>query len=106
VAAGLLLALVDLRLVRYAGVLLLGAACGPVWPVIVMTTSVTCGSERRTSAVIGLGAIGFAAGPLLGSLLLKSGLAERFFGLQLALAVVVLVLSSCAGGLCPGIRRR
>jgi fucose permease len=92
VAAGLLLALVDLRVTRYAGVLLMGAACGPMWPVLVMTTSVTCGSERRTSAVIGLGAIGFASGPLLGSLLLKAGLEAHFFGLELALGALVLVL--------------
>ncbi len=92
VAAGLLLALVDLRPARYAGVLLMGAACGPMWPVIVMTTSVTCGSERRTSTVIGLGAIGFAAGPLLGSLLLKAGLAAHFFRFELALGSFVLVL--------------
>jgi fucose permease len=92
VAAGLLLTLVDLRVARYAGVLLMGAACGPMWPVIVMTTSVTCGSERRTSAVIGLGAIGFASGPLLGSLLLKAGLEAHFFRLELALGALVLVL--------------
>jgi fucose permease len=107
----LLLALVDLRVVRYAGVLLLGAAAGPVWPVLVMTTRVTCGSERRTSAVIGLGAIGFAAGPLLGSLLLAAGLGAHFFIFELALGVAVLclcllALNSCAGARCPGKRRR
>jgi fucose permease len=96
VAAGLLLALVDLRLARYAGVLLMGAACGPMWPVIVMTTSVTCRSERRTSAVIGLGAIGFASGPLLGSLLLKGGLAAHFFRFELALGALVLALFQLA----------
>ncbi len=109
VAAGLLLALVQARLARYAGVVLLGAACGPMWPVIVMITSVACGSERRTSAVIGLGAIGFASGPLLGSLLLKAGLAAHFFRFQLALGVLVLALflfSSCAAARCPGRRRR
>ncbi len=92
VAAGLLLALVDLRAARYAGVLLMGAACGPLWPVIVMTTSVTCRSERRTSAVIGLGAIGFASGPLLGSLLLKAGLEAHFFSFELGLGALVLSL--------------
>ena len=92
VAAGLILALVDLQVVRYAGVLLMGAACGPMWPVIVMTTSVTCRSERRTSVVIGLGAIGFASGPLLGSLLLKAGLEAHFFSFELGLGALVLAL--------------
>ena len=124
VAAGLILALVDLQVVRYAGVLLMGAACGPMWPVIVMTTSVTCRSERRTSVVIGLGAIGFASGPLLGSLLLKAGLEAQFFSFELGLGALVLALfllaaasrrvmekqkggfSSGACARCPGTRRR
>jgi len=63
-----------------------------MWPVIVMTTSVTCGSEQRTSTVIGLGAIGFACGPLLGSLLLEAGLEARFFAFELVLGVLVLAL--------------
>jgi fucose permease len=92
VAASLLLALVQARAARYAGVLLLGAASGPMWPVIVMTTSVTCRSERRTSVVIGLGAIGFASGPLLGTLLLKAGLEAHFFTMLMALGVLVLGL--------------
>ena len=91
-AATLLLAIVDLRTVRYAGALLLGAAAGPLWPIIVMTTSVTCRCERRTSMVIGIGAIGFATGPLLGSLLLRTGMEARFFTVQLALGVLVLAL--------------
>ena len=45
-----------------------------LWLVIVMTTSDTCRCERRTSMVIGIGAIGFATGPLLGSLVLALGL--------------------------------
>jgi fucose permease len=92
VAAALLLALAEPRAVRFAGVLLLGAASGPMWPVIVMTTSVACRSERRTSAVIGMGALGFASGPLLGTLLLKAGLEARFFTALLALGALVLGL--------------
>ena len=45
-----------------------------LWPVIVMATSDTCRCERRTSMVIGIGAIGFATGPLLGALVLALGL--------------------------------
>ena len=92
VAAALLLALVDLRAARYAGVLLLGAAAGPMWPVIVMITSDTCRSERRASTVIGMGAIGFASGPLLGSLLLRAGRGASFFTLEVALGVLALAL--------------
>ena len=92
VAAALLLALAEPRAVRFTGVLLLGAASGPMWPVIVMTTSATCRSERRTSVVIGMGALGFASGPLLGTLLLKAGLEARFFTALLALGVLVLGL--------------
>jgi fucose permease len=91
-ASALLLALADALAARYAGALLLGVFCGPMWPVIVMTTNVACGSERRTSTVIGMGAIGFGSGPLLGSLLLRAGQASRFFALQLVLGVLVLVL--------------
>jgi fucose permease len=105
-AAGLLLALVDLPAARYAGVALMGVACGPMWPVVVMTTSVTCGSERRTSAVIGMGALGFASGPLLGSLLLKAGLAAHFFRFELALGLLVLAFSFSAGARYRGTRRR
>jgi hypothetical protein len=56
-----------------------------------------------------------ASGPLLGSLLLKAGLAARFFTALLALGALVLAFcllaaaghfSFCAGGRCPGIRRR
>jgi fucose permease len=107
VAAGLLLALADLLAVRYAGAVLLGIACGPMWPVIVMTTNVTCGSERRTSAVIGMGAIGFASGPLLGSLLLKARLEAHFFTFELALGALVLVLCLlAAAGRRAGVRAR
>ena len=92
VASALLLAFVERLAVRHAGALLLGVFCGPMWPVIVMITSVTCGSERRTSTVIGMGAIGFASGPLLGSLLLRAGQSGRFFALQAVLGAVVLAL--------------
>jgi hypothetical protein len=67
-----------------------------LWPVIVMTTSDTCRCERRTSMVIGIGAIGFATGPLLGSLLLRTGLEARFFTVQLALGALVLALGLLA----------
>jgi hypothetical protein len=77
-----------------------------MWPVIVMTTSVTCRSDRRTSAVIGLGAIGFASGPLVGSLLLKARLEAHFFTFELALGVLVLVLFLLARGSSLGGRRR
>jgi fucose permease len=94
--AALFLSLVQLESLRYAGAALLGAAAGPMWPVIVMTTSVTCRSERRTSIVIGFGAIGFALGPLLGSLLFKATWDVGFFIVQLALGLIVLALSLLA----------
>lgn len=84
------LAAVSLLPVRYALGGVLGFFVGPLWPVNVMTSSTTFGSEKMTSTIIGMGAIGFASGPLLGSLLLRFGLAPRFFQLQLALGALIL----------------
>ncbi len=75
---------------RFALVFLLGVAAGPMWPVIVMTTAVSCRSERLTAAVIGAGALGSAVGPSLGSLLLRFGLAPRYFLVMAAAAAGVL----------------
>lgn len=81
---------------RFALVSLLGFAAGPIWPVVVMTTAVSCRSQRRTAAVIGFGALGSAIGPSLGSLLLRFGLLPRYF-LVLA-AVAAMVLGVCLLG--------
>ena len=77
---------------RFALAFALGFFAGPIWPVMVMVTSVSCGSEKRTAAVIGIGAAGYAAGPFLGSLLLRFGLVPRYFLILAALALGVLVL--------------
>ncbi len=86
------LAAVGQQAARYALAFLLGAAAGPLWPVLVMTSSVSFRSQRRTASVIGVGAVGFACGPLLGSLILRGGLAFRFFQIQALLAAAVLLL--------------
>ena len=77
---------------RFGLAFLLGFSAGPIWPVIVMTSSVFCRAERLTAAVIGGGAIGFAAGPFLGSLVLRLHLEPRYFLFQAGLAAAVLVL--------------
>jgi fucose permease len=78
---------------RHVLVVLLGFFLGPMWPVIVMTSTSTFQSEKLTSAVIGVGAMGFAAGPLVGSFLLGLGWIRRFFLVHLGLGL--LVAASC-----------
>jgi fucose permease len=74
---------------RLAAVCLLGLLLGPLWPVIVVTASSTFRSDALTSAVIGMGAAGYALGPLAGSLALRLGLARQLFGVHLLLACLV-----------------
>lgn len=52
-------------------VLLCGIACGPVWPITVMVSQNLRNSTRFTSSVIGAGAVGAAAGPLMGSYIIQ-----------------------------------
>jgi fucose permease len=52
-------------------VLIYGIAAGPVWPIIVMLSQCLRQSAQFTSAVIGIGALGAAAGPLAGSQILR-----------------------------------
>ncbi len=78
--------------VRLALVFLLGFLLGPLWPVVMVTASSTFRSDTLTSAVIGMGAAGYALGPLLGSLLLRLGWVRQFFTAHLLLAVVIAVL--------------
>jgi fucose permease len=77
---------------QYLSVALLGVSLGPMWPVIVMTSSSTFRSEKLTSVIIGIGAVGFASGPLLGSVILRQQWAAHFFLMHLGLGAVILVL--------------
>lgn len=93
-AAGVLGASVCLVLVpwlpaRLALVCLLGLLLGPLWPAVVVTATSAFRSDALTSAVIGMGAAGYALGPLLGSLVLRLGLVRQFFGAHLLLACLV-----------------
>jgi MFS family permease len=81
---------------RLVLVTLLGFCLGPIWPVIVMTASSTFQSEKLTSTIIGVGAIGFASGPLLGSLLLSKSWASGYFFLHLGLGVLIVVFCTAA----------
>jgi fucose permease len=90
-AAGCLAAVQSLR-AHYAFVVLLGVCQGPLWPVIVMTSSATFPSERSTSTLIGIGAVGYSTGPLLGSLIVGRNWTAHIFLAHLALAVLIVVL--------------
>jgi fucose permease len=78
--------------VRLALVCFLGFMLGPLWPVVMVTASSTFRSDALTSAVIGMGAAGYALGPLLGSLMLRLGWVRQFFAAHLLLAVAIAVL--------------
>ena len=78
---------------RFAFVALLGVFLGPLWPVIVMISSAAFPSEKRTSTLIGIGALGFATGPMLGTLVLAQHWTSHFFLFHLGLAG--LIVASC-----------
>ncbi|MBE3065526.1 MAG: hypothetical protein IMZ69_10985 [Spirochaetes bacterium] len=88
-AAAACLAAIQTLPARSVLVTLLGIALGPMWPMIVMTSSSTFQSEKLASAIIGMGAIGFASGPLLGSLILRWQRAPQFFLMHLGLGVLI-----------------
>ena len=90
VAAASLATVHSLR-AQYVSVALLGVFLGPMWPVIVMTSSSTFQSEKLTSVIIGIGAVGFASGPLLGSVILRQRWAAHFFLMHLGLGVLMVV---------------
>jgi fucose permease len=89
-AAGCLAAAESLR-AHYVFVALLGVFLGPLWPVIVMTSSAAFPSERSTSTLIGIGAVGYACGPLLGSLVLGLHWTAHIFLVHLALAALIVL---------------
>jgi fucose permease len=91
-AAAVCLAVMPWLPVRLALVFLLGFLLGPLWPVVMVTASSTFRSDTLTAAVIGMGAAGYALGPLLGSLMLRLGWVRQFFVAHLLLAVVIAVL--------------
>lgn len=76
---------------QYASVALLGVFLGPMWPVIVMTSNSTFQSEKLTAVLIGMGAVGFAFGPLLGSVILRQQWAAHFFLMHLGLGALIVV---------------
>jgi fucose permease len=90
-AAAVCLAAVHSLHARYVFVALLGIFLGPLWPVIVMTSSSTFASEKSTSTLIGIGALGFGSGPLLGPLVLGLHWTAHFFLVHLALAALIVV---------------
>jgi MFS family permease len=75
---------------------LMGVFLGPLWPVIVMTSGSVFPSERSTSTLIGIGAIGFGCGPLLGTLILRARWAPHFFLAHLALGALISVFCVAA----------
>ncbi len=81
--------------VKVVAVIALGASAGPMWPVIVMTSSSTFVSEGKTAVIIGMGALGFASGPVVGSLLIESGL-SFYHAVQVLLAALVVVVTYAA----------
>ena len=87
-AAGCLAAVESLR-AHYIFIALLGVFLGPLWPVIVMTSSTTFSSEKSTSTLIGIGAVGYACGPLLGPLVLGLHWTADIFLVHLALAALI-----------------
>jgi fucose permease len=86
---------------QYVFVALMGISLGPVWPVIVMTSSSTFRSEKVTSVIIGVGAIGFGSGPLVGSLIVSQHWTSHFFLAHVALSVLILVFCLSAWKLRP-----
>jgi fucose permease len=95
-AAATCLAAVPALPARYVLVTLFGVFLGPMWPVIVMTASTTFQSEKLTSAIIGMGAVGFASGPLIGSFILRRQWAPRFFLAHLGLGLLIVVFCMAA----------
>jgi fucose permease len=90
IAAVCLAAVHSLR-AQHVFVALLGVFLGPLWPAIVMTSSSTFASEKSTSNIIGIGALGFGSGPLLGPLVLGMHWTAHFFLVHLALAALIVV---------------
>jgi fucose permease len=101
VATTACLAVVTTLPAQYVCVGLLGVFLGPLWPVIVMTSSSTFQSEKLTSVIIGTGAIGFGSGPLLGSLIVSRQWTSHFFLAHLGLSVLILVFCLASWRLRP-----
>lgn len=78
--------------VKVLAVVALGAAAGPMWPVIVMTSSSAFASDGKTAVIIGMGALGFASGPIVGSVIIESGL-SFYHAVQVLLATMVVMVT-------------
>ncbi len=94
--ATLLLLVTPGLIVSIAAVCILGASAGPMWPVLVMASSSIFRSERKTATIIGIGALGFAAGPVIGSRLVNAGSIRTFHYAQVLLSVIVVLLTYLA----------
>lgn len=70
-----------------------GVAAGPMWPVIVMTAAATFKSDHKTAVLIGIGAIGFASGPFVGSYFVGPATISAFHVVQILMAVVLVALT-------------
>ena len=99
-AAGMIIGNTLLALSSFPGlatfaVFLYGIAAGPVWPVTVMLSQKVSRSNRFTSGVIGVGALGAALGPLFGSYIIRNIGLQWFFpflaGGSVALCSVALI---------------
>jgi fucose permease len=74
---------------------LFGFAMGPIWPVAIRIAAARLESQPLTAAVIAVGGLGAALGPMIGSALLAADRAVLYFpliaGLACALALIIFV---------------
>lgn len=80
----------------FVAVAIMGISAGPIWPVVVMMSSSIFRSEKKTAGIIGMGALGFAMGPLIGAFIFNTGSILVFHYTQTLLATVVVILTYVA----------
>jgi fucose permease len=80
----------------FIAVIVMGISAGPIWPVVVMLSASIFRSEKKTASVIGMGALGFAMGPLVGAFIINTGSIQKFHYAQTLLAIVVVILTYTA----------
>jgi fucose permease len=74
-----LIHLSDAPIIAAVFVFMFGFFAGPLWPVIVMLARKAGNNDTFTSGVIGIGALGAALGPSLGSIIIKNFSIENIF---------------------------